>query len=461
MATNGGALAWHGRDGRASCTASAPDARDADDDLPPSPLATRLLHCLLALLCCVALALVFGRLDIVAVAEGRLVPRVALPIVQPASSAVLAEILVAEGETVLPGQVLLRLDPAEIEADTRALSVELAARQLQLRRVDAELAGVPLQRLEGDAADAFDRTAALQRANVAALAVALAQEDAARARVAQELFAAGEVAAKLARTVPIYRTADERFRRLQGEGFVSELAALEREREHIEKEQEHRAQEHTVASLRAALRHADERRASVLASHRAQLHAERAQAEGQRARAAEELAKALARAAGVELRAPQAGVVKDIATHTRGAVVGAGTVLLTLVPAGEELQAEVLVRHADAGFVRAGQTARVKLAPYPFQKYGLVRGVVERVSPDAVAGGAPRRDPGADAELPAGSGYRARVALESQSLPFGGRALPLTAGMLVAAEIHLGERTLFEYLAAPVRRAWHDAARER
>ena len=461
MAMHVGALAWQRHDGRGSGAAGAPSAGDPDDDLPPSPLATRLLHCLLALLCCVALGMAFGRLDIVAVAEGRLVPRLALPIVQPASSAVLAEILVAEGETVLPGQVLIRLDPAEIEADTRSLSAELAARQLQLRRIDAELAGVPLQRLEGDAADAFARAAALQRANGAALAVALAQEDAARARVAQELSSANEVAAKLARTVPIYRTADERFRRLQGEGFVSELAALERAREHIEKEQEHKAQEHTVASLRAALCHADERRAAVLANHRAQLHAERAQAESQRARAAEELAKALARAAGVELRAPQAGVVKDIATHTRGAVVGAGTVLLTLVPAGEELQAEVVVRNTDAGFVRAGQQARVKLVPYPFQKYGLLHGVVERVSPDAAAGGRAAREPGDDAGAPPGSGYRARVALASQSLHFDGRALPLTAGMLVAAEIHLGERSLFEYLAAPVRRAWHDAARER
>ena len=459
MADTEGALPWGRHDRRAF--GAAPHAGEPDDDLPPSPLATRLLHCLLALLVCTGLALAFGRLDIVAVAEGRLVPRVALPIVQPASAAVLAEVLVAEGDTVLPGQLLIRLDPAEVEADVRALSVEVAARQLQLRRVDAELAGVPLRRLEGDAAEAFARAAALQRANRAALDVALAQEDAARARVAQELSSAVEVATKLARTVPIYRTADERFRQLQREGFVSELAALERTREHIEREQEHKAQEHTVASLRAALRHADERHAAVVANHRAQLHAERAQAEGQRARAAEELAKVLARAAGAELRAPQAGVVKDIATHTRGAVVGAGTVLLTLVPAGEELQAEVVVRHVDAGFVRAGQAARVKLAPYPFQKYGLLSGVVERVSPDATAGGPARRDTGEDADASAGSGYRARVALESQSLAFDGQLLPLTSGMLVAAEIRLGERTLFEYLAAPLRRAWHDAARER
>lgn len=450
--SGGSAAPWLGR---------ARAAGAGGEDTAPSPLTRRLLHCLLALLASAALWAYFGRLDIVAVAEGRLVPRLAVPIVQPSVAAVIRDILVAEGETVLPGQVLIRLDPGEVEADTRALAAELAARLLQLRRIDAELADAPLKRLEGDSDEAYTRAAALQHANRAAFAGAMAQEVAARARVARELAAADEVAVKLARTVPIYRTLDERFRRLQGEGFVSELAALERERERIEKEQDLRAQEHTVAGLSAALAQADQRLVSIAANHRAQLHAERAQAESQRSRLAEELAKGLARAASIELRAPQAGIVKDIATHTRGAVVAAGTVLLTLVPAGEELQAEVMVRNADVGFVRAGQAARVKLAAYPFQKYGLLEGVVERVSPDAMAAPSAPRDgaPGAAAET--GGAYRARVALAGQSLAFDGQSLPLAAGMLVAAEIRLGERSLLEYLVAPVRRAWHDAARER
>lgn len=430
----------------------------------PSPLAAWVLHCLVALVACAIVWMVFGRLDIVAVADGRLVPRVALPIVQPVEGGVVREILVAEGETVLPGQVLVRLDPGVTEAETRALAHELALRQLQQRRIEAELAEKPLPRLPGDGEAAFDRALQQYRANRSAYLDALAQESALRQRVAQELSAATAVAVKLERTLPIYRTLADRFDRLQREGFVSELAALEREREHIEKQQDQRAQEHTVASLRASLAQADRRLAQVTSAYRAQLHAERAQAEAQRSRVAEDLAKHLTRAESIELRAPQAGVVKELATHTRGAVVGTGVVLLTLVPAGEELQAEVLVRNADIGFVRPGQRVRVKLAPYPFQKYGLIEGSVVRVSPDATDAAPPRRDSAADppaAETPGLAGYRARIALAAQTLPFDGAALPLAAGMLAVAEIRLGERTLLEYLLAPVRQAWHDAARER
>ncbi|MEO8135705.1 MAG: biotin/lipoyl-binding protein, partial [Betaproteobacteria bacterium] len=78
---------------------------------PPSPLPRRLLYWLTALVILAAAWLVFGRLDIVAVATGKLGPRTSLKIVQPADAGRVAEIAVSEGETVLAGQLLLRLDP--------------------------------------------------------------------------------------------------------------------------------------------------------------------------------------------------------------------------------------------------------------------------------------------------------------------------------------------------------------
>jgi hemolysin D len=66
----------------------------------------------------------------------------------------------------------------------------------------------------------------------------------------------------------------------------------------------------------------------------------------------------------------KAGIVRDLATYTPSTVVAPGTILLTLVPHDEPLVAEVWVDNIDAGFVQAEQKARVKLAAYPFQKYG-------------------------------------------------------------------------------------------
>jgi hemolysin D len=243
---------------------------------------------------------------------------------------------------------------------------------------------------------------------------------------------------------------------------VSELYHLERERDRIEKEQDLRAQDFTVASLQASLTQARQRQAQVTSNYRQQLHVERAQADAQARKLAEDLAKQHYRNTLVELAAPQAGVVKDLATHTLGSVVSPGTVLLSLVPHGDALQADVMVRNLDAGFVRAGQPARVKVVAYPFQKYGMVDGEVVRVSVDAseTAGGR-TEEQDAEGRATTQSAYRARIALAGQRLPLGSDGLPLVSGMQVTAEIRLGERTVLEYLLAPVQRAWHEAGRER
>ena len=433
--------------------------RCASSSSPPSPAPRRLLYWVSALFVIALLWLVLGRVDIVAVATGKLTPRTSIKIVQPADAGRVADIGVSEGDAVVAGQVLLRLDADLHEADTRALRSELALRSLQLRRIDAELADTTLVRFDGDGDDVYARMEAQHRANRLAYTDALAQERASVTRIGQELRAATAVLVKLQRTVPIYRTMADRYATLRAEGFVSELFALERQRDRIEKEQDEAAQAHTVESLEANLSQAQRRLAQVESSYRQQLHAERTQVASQRARIEEDLAKALYRAAAVELRAPQAGIVKDLATHTRGTVVSPGTVLLTLVPAGEELQADVLVRNLDVGFVHVGQPVKVKVATYPFQKYGTLDGVVARISADASE--APSRRESMEDPVQAQDGYRARVALAAQSVAFDGKSLPLTSGMQVEAEIRLGERSLLEYVLAPFQKAWHEAARER
>jgi HlyD family secretion protein len=90
--------------------------------------------------------------------------------------------------------------------------------------------------------------------------------------------------------------------------------------------------------------------------------------------------------------------------------------------------------------------------------------VVRQVSADATE--APSANTRSDAltgrDRPMGPlAYRAIVALKSQRLDAGGERYPLSAGMQVAAEINLGTRTVLEYVLSPVRKAFHEAARER
>jgi hemolysin D len=137
-------------------------------------------------------------------------------------------------------------------------------------------------------------------------------------------------------------------------------------------------------------------------------------------------------------------------------VVQAGSLLLNVVPRGEPVQAEVLLSNEDVGFVALGQAAQIKVAAYPFQKYGLLPGKVIHISADASD---PRQ--AQQTQQPQLS-YRALVSLDSQNLQSpNGDKLNLSPGMLVAAEIHQGQRTVLEYLLSPVQKVGAEAARER
>lgn len=119
--------------------------------------------------------------------------------------------------------------------------------------------------------------------------------------------------------------------------------------------------------------------------------------------------------------------------------------------------AEVRIRHDDIGFVEAGQRVKLKLAAYPFQKYGMLEGTVRTIAPDV--SNATTQDPKTASQ--ADLGFKALVALDTQQLQSRGQPFMLNPGMQVVAEIRRGERSVMEYLLSPVASTMAEAARER
>src|SRR5258706_6727816 len=122
---------------------------------PPSPLPRLILYTLLGLFAVLLIWATFGRLDIVAVAQGKLVPETFLKVVQPSDSGVIKEILVKEVDEVTAGQVLMRMDTSVSTSDRKVLDTDFQLRRLQLRRIDAELKGGPLIKKSDDGSALF------------------------------------------------------------------------------------------------------------------------------------------------------------------------------------------------------------------------------------------------------------------------------------------------------------------
>lgn len=434
----------------------------AIQESPPAKLPRTVLYCVVALFGILLAWAMFGKLDIVASAEGRLVPQTYVKIVQPAEAGIVQEILVREGQSVEAGQILMRMDAKLTEADARTLRNEHELKRLQLRRIDAELAGLPMRTEAADFPDIYAQVASQYAARRQAYQDALAQEQAILAKTRHDLQASEELARKLRETVPTYRKSAAAFEKLSKDGFYSTLAVEEKQRDRIEKEQDLRAQEATVASLKAMIAASEKKLAQISSNYRSELQNERVETESQFRKLRDELEKIEHKAGLLALRAPQRGVIKDLATHTVGTVVSPGTVLMTLVPHDEPLQAEVYVKNEDVGFVHRDQRVKLKLSAYPFQKYGMIDGTVVHVGPDAADQPAASGKSGGDSsEGMPGLRYKALVRLDAQHLETDGNRLRLSPGMQVIAEIHQGQRTVMEYLLSPVQKAWQEAGRER
>lgn len=192
----------------------------------------------------------------------------------------------------------------------------------------------------------------------------------------------------------------------------------------------------TLASRRAALSEAERSGAQVVAQARAQyagLAANRAQVAQQAANTAGSRAYVL--------RASIAGRVTALSARV-GQPVSPQAQLMSIVPKDATLQAELAVHSAAIGFVKPGQTVRLALDAFPYQRFGTVTGKITTVSASAVARAGPN---GSTISV-----YPVIVALDRSSIVAFGRQEALVSGMTLAARIITEKQSLIEWLFEPL-----------
>lgn len=395
-----------------------------------------------------------AQLDIVATAQGKLVPSGFARIAQPVESGAIKAVLVRDGQTVAAGQPLVEMDGVSASEDTRHTRVLVERLALRVARLDAALADKPFAASSGtpELRAAAEAEHTLQQQ---ALASALAEAAAARERAAAEERAAQERLTRATRLQPLVSRQSAMQRELQAQGFVSESAATDKLKELVDVEQELATQRQASQAARVAVQQAERSRERLLAEHQRQLAGERAQAQTELTAAEAELAKSSHRMQAAVLRAPVAGTVNGLAALQVGQVVPAGATLMSIVPAQDRLQFDGWLRNEDAAYVAPGMPARVKVAAYPFQKYGWLDGEVHWIGVDSETPESMRNAQGEPLF------YRVRVVLQAQALTRDGQPYPLKTGSQAVADVQLGRRTLFEYLTSPLRKVLLEAARER
>jgi hemolysin D len=444
-------------------------------ETPPSP-AGRAIGATIMLVFCVALAWAwFGQIDIVASAQGRIVPSDRVKVIQPLEIGVVRTLLVEDGQKVKAGDVLLEIDPTINEAEARQARRDLGATRLDIARLRAALTddGDPIEAFKppagADAQQVADQRRFLE-SQIAEHRAKLAALDRQRQQKEGEVEATGATVAKLEAMLPVLQQRYEIRRSLANQELGSKLLYLELLQSLTEMQQELKVQQKNKRVSEAAVAAIIEARAQAVAAYRRGLFDELGKLVQKENELAQSLVKAEQKAKLQVLKAPVDGTVQQLAVHTVGGVITPSQELMVVVPADSQLEIEASIPNRDIGFIQAGQEAEIKVDTFNFTKYGLIHGHVLSVSQDSIKRRKPvdpAREKSAgthtDTSEPLGQEmvYQARISLDQTEMAIDGKRVQLSPGMAVTAEIRTGSRSVLSYLLSPIVRFHQESMRER
>jgi len=398
-----------------------------------------------------------GKIEVVAVAPGKIVPSGKSKLIQSSETAVVTAIHVRDGQAVKAGEVLVELDPTSADADVRRLQSELLAARVDGVRAGAMLDAIlhqkdpaPLGGLIQEATP--EQILAAQRwlqGQYQEYRSSLELVEAEIARRDVDIQAARAQVDSLRQALPIATRLAEDYQRLLAQQYVARHEYLEKEQARLELQRQLDVQHASVLQSTAARREATRRREGVVAQTRRTLLDLQQEAHQQEASLVLELAKARYQETLTQLRASVDGSVQQLAIHTLGGVVTPAQPLMVIVPADQPVEVEAMLENKDVGFVRAGQVVTVKVETFTFTKFGTVEGEVLSISNDAIE------------DEKRGLIYSSRIRLKSDSLLVNGQAVALTPGMSVSAEVKTDQRRVIDYFLSPLQQHVSESFRER
>lgn len=349
--------------------------------------------------------------------SGYLAPDKGVIKVYPAGTGTLIEKRVVEGQAVKEGEVLFLLstDHGSSEAP--------AAQAAAIDRLHERLKSVREELPTHAAIAANDSRSLAERINSL-------EDERAQTQVAVDTQTQRLTSAEV--------TADQ-YRELAAKHFISQLQA----RQQYEQVLEQRSRLEALQRNRTAA----DRELTVLREARASANL---RAKNQRAAIERDIATLEQQLTEYESRrnivvaAPTDGTVTAILAE-RGQTVSPGAPLLTVLPTGAVLHAQLLVPSRAIGFIKRDQTVALRYEAFPYQRFGSYHGRVTDIAKTLITA--------TDTTLPVALNepvYRVTVALDTQTIKAYDNAVPLQSGMLLAADVWLDRRRIIEWVFDPI-----------
>jgi HlyD family secretion protein len=427
-----------------------PDA----DEIERTPIARGIpvtLYSLLALFVLMVLWAAFAQVDMVVSTKGRLVSTTPNIVIQPIETAQIDSLDVTVGQVVRKGQVLATLDPTVVGADVSQLRDRLKSLEAQADRLRAEIDGKafggrsnPHESLQGS----------LDLEKLAGQRARLLRFDENISRLKSSISSNAVEIVSLERRYQSLKEIEGMNEQLVEKQFQSRRALLESRDKRLEVERELVSLRNRANEMQRELAGAEADKSAFIKETRQKALEELVSVQREKDSLSEQLVKADRRTRFISIEAPVDSVVLEVAKRSKGSVIREAENFITLVPADAPLEAEIRINAAEIATVATGDSVRVKIDAFPFQKHGLILGKLTKLSQDTV--NSEESIKGISSAY-----YLARVDLGEVKLNNLDKPLRLMPGMSVAGEIIVGKRSILSYLIYPIIQTQNEALNER
>lgn len=425
-------------------------------EAPPSPIGRLIIWVIASFILAMLLWAVLGQIDIVAVAQGKVIPDGNIKIVQPAVTGVVKELRVKDGDYVEKGAILIVLDKTVIDAKVNQLSAR-QANNGALLAVYHQLIDVITQQksrslpvyAENTSPELVARSNQLFQQSLSAFTAKAESLQQDIAGLKSQKVESENLAGKLAATLPIILKRHDAIERLFAKKMIAEKDYLDSKQVMVEAQYDLKTQRSTIDSLSIQILSGEASYAEMVSNKLLDLESKRSDLLSEQDELKEQIIQQREEAAQHIITAPNNGYVQDMVIHTLGGSLKATEPALKIIPNKDELVIEAMVLNRDVGFMRVGQEAVIKLDTFDFIKYGALTGRVISLSSDAIQ----------DEKL--GLVFKAIIKIEKNNVLVDGARINVNSGLSVIAEVKTGKRRIVEYFLNPVRKAVDESMKER
>lgn len=395
---------------------------------------------------------VVTEIDEVTRGEGKVVPSSRLQVVQNLEGGIVSEILVAEGQLVEKGDVLMKIDDTRFSSSFRETQLKYWELMARVARLEAEADGKPLvlpEKLlfEQPVLAADEQALYNSRQRRLESSISVLQQQAQQRQ--QELVERRAKQEQLQRSYELSNQELTMSEPLVAQGVMSEVELLRLKRTVNDLRGEMDANRLAIPRIQSALNEVNRKINEERVLFQTEAARELSEVKAEFARTEETTSALEDRVTRTEVRSPVKGTVKRILINTVGGVMQPGEDLVEIVPVEDNLLIEAHIRPADIAFLRPGQDAMVKFTAYDFSIYGGLPAKLERISADTITNDKDE------------SFYLIYLRTTKNQIESSKGKLEIIPGMTVTVDILTGKKTVMDYLLKPIMKAKNEALRER